>query len=40
MLDFGGFLASDEFLIQIALILTTLLSTLVTGIIGKLFGGV
>ena len=38
-LDSGGFLTSTEFLAQIALIITAVLSAIVEGILGNFFGG-
>ena len=38
MLDIAGFLTSTEFLSQLALLITTLVSTLLGGIISALFG--
>ena len=38
-LDIGGFLTSTEFLAQIALIITAVLSAIVEGILGNFFGG-
>lgn len=40
MFDIGGFLNSDQFIAQIALILVTLFSTVFSSIVGNLFGTV
>lgn len=40
MLDINGFLSSTEFLVQIASIITAVLSALFGGFISSLFGGV
>jgi len=39
MLDIGGYLTSTEFLVQLAALISTILSTLFSGFLTGLFGG-